>query len=118
MLQEEGSYSVEWRQYRQWSRTFWIVFLLYLPALALVSKVLGPIRGRGTVIFCAAAIWMLAFAISGYRKSNFQCPRCGEMFFRKFDDRPWRMAWQHNPFARKCMHCGLPKWAPAAVELS
>ena len=39
------------------------------------------------------------------------CPRCGELFFRKFDDRPWRGAWQHNPFARRCMHCGLPKWA-------
>ena len=62
-------------------------------------------------IFVAIAVWMIAFAIVGYQKSNFACPRCGKPFFRRFDDRPWRRSWVHNPFARRCMHCGLPKWS-------
>ena len=78
--QGEGPYSTAWRRYRQWSWAFWIVFGLYLPGLAFVSRTLG---------------WT----------------RCGELFFRKFDARPWRADWQHNPFARRCTHCGLPKWA-------
>jgi hypothetical protein len=89
---------------------FWIVFVFYLPVLAFVSRVLGWTRG-GNAIFFAAFAWMMAFAMVGYRKGNFRCPRCGELFFQKFDDRPWRTVWQHNPFARRCMHCGLPKWA-------
>jgi len=87
-----------------------MVFVLYLPVLAILSRALGPMRGA-TAIFCAAAVWMLAFSVIGYRKWNLRCPRCGELFFHKFDDRPWRMGWQHNPFARRCMHCGLHKWA-------
>jgi hypothetical protein len=112
VLQHEGPYSAAWRRYRRYCRAFWIVFVLYLPALAFLNRALGPIRGRGTVIFCTAALWMVGFTIIGYQKSNFRCPRCGELFFRKFDDRPWRMGWQHNPFARRCMHCSLHKWAP------
>jgi hypothetical protein len=34
---------------------------------------------------------------------RFPCPRCGKWFFAKW--------WYHNNFARKCVHCGLPKWA-------
>jgi hypothetical protein len=36
-------------------------------------------------------------------------PRCGEMFFRAWDDRPSRETWQSSPFASSCQHCGLPK---------
>jgi hypothetical protein len=105
-------YAAAWRCYRQWSRAFWIVFVFYLPGLALVSRALGWMRyTNGTAIFLVALVWMIAFSVIGYRKSNFRCPRCDELFFHKFDDRPWRMSWQYNPFARRCMHCGLPKWA-------
>ena len=107
-----GPYSAAWRHYRLWSWAFWIGFVSYLPGLAFVSRALGWTRdGNSTAIFLTAFVWMLAWAAIGYQKSNFRCPRCGELFFNKFDNRPWRMAWQHNPFARRCVHCGLPKWA-------
>ena len=105
-------YAAVWRRYRYWSWAFWLVFVAYLPALALLHRALGPMPESGSVIFVAALAWMIAFAVIGYRKGNFACPRCGELFFRKFDARPWRADWRHNPFARRCMHCGLPKWAP------
>ena len=75
--------------------------------MALLSRV-API---GAVIL----VWFVAFAVVGYIKTNFTCPRCGELFFHKFDARPWRRSYQHNPFARRCMHCGLPKWADRDV---
>jgi len=109
--QGEGPYSTAWRRYRQWSWAFWIVFGSYLPGLAFVSHAFGWTRGGGNTIFFAALVWMIACTIIGYQKWNFGCPRCGELFFRKFDARPWRADWQHNPFARRCMHCALPKWA-------
>jgi hypothetical protein len=87
------------------------VFVSFLPGLALASRVLGWGRDGGGAIFAAAFVWMIIWAVIGYQKGNFPCPRCGELFFVKFDNRPWRMVWQRNPFARRCMHCGLPKWA-------
>lgn len=51
-----------------------------------------------------AVIWMIVTLALGYGVSNFRCPRCGQPFFRTW--------WYHNGFARKCVHCGLPKWSP------
>ena len=104
-----------WRAYRWWSRAFWLAFLAYLPALALADRVVRRARGdaANTTTLCFAVLWMIAFAVAGYQKSNFSCPRCREMFFRSWDDRPWRKTWRSNPFARRCLHCGLPKWADA-----
>lgn len=87
--------------------------VFYLPALACLWDVVRPLRSENSVIAGAALAWMAAFLVAGYKKTDFECPRCHELFFRKFDDRPWRMGWQYNPFARHCMHCGLPKWQEA-----
>jgi hypothetical protein len=109
----DGPYATAWRRYRAWSLAFWIVFVSYLPALDLVHRALARTDDSGVIFFLACA-WLLAFALIGYRTSNFACPRCGELFFHKFDDRPWRRVWRNNPFARRCLHCGLPKWAVAS----
>ena len=109
----EGPYAGAWRRYRWWSRAFWLLFLLYLPALAWLSRALGWASDGGRKTAVAAFVWMVAFAAVGYRKWNIACPRCGELYFRAFDARPGRTDWRHNPFARRCMHCGLPKWAAA-----
>jgi len=76
--QEDGPYSAAWRRYRLWSWAFWIVFVGYLPAMAFVGRVLGW-AGEGNAIFLAAFVWMIGFAVAGYQKGNFRCPRCGEL---------------------------------------
>jgi hypothetical protein len=117
----EGPYAAAWRRYRRWRWTFWLLFVLYLPAPAILSRAMGCTRGSGTPIVVAAFAWMIAFGIVGYQTGNFRCPRCGELFFRKFDDRIWRRTWVQKPFARRCLHCGLPKWAgrdPGPHEIS
>jgi hypothetical protein len=117
----EGPYAAAWRRYQRWCWTFWLLFVLYLPALAILSRAMGWTRGSGTPIVVAAFAWTIAFGIVGYQTGNFRCPRCGELFFRKFDDRIWRRTWVQKPFARRCLHCGLPKWAghdPGPHEIS
>ena len=118
MLEGEGPYAAAWRSYRRTSWAFWSLFVFYLPGLAFVSNAFGLTRDGGGTITVAALLWLLLFAVIGYRKSNFSCPRCGELFFHKFDDRRWRRDWKHNPFARRCMHCGLPKWENSPMEFA
>jgi len=42
-----------------------------------------------------------AFFVASWRLNRFKCPRCHEEFFANLI---------HNPFARRCVHCKLPKW--------
>ena len=81
--------------------------------MALVDRILRRTDGdaANTTTLFLALVWIIAFAVTGYHKSNFACPRCNEMFFRTWDDRPWPKTWQSNPFARRCRHCCLPKWS-------
>jgi peptidoglycan/LPS O-acetylase OafA/YrhL len=107
----DGPYTPGWRRYRNLSRAFWLVFLLYIPVIGGVSRALRSSQDNATVIAVAAFAALILFATLGYQTFNLRCPRCGEAFSRRFDDRPWRMDWQHRPFTRRCLHCGLPKWA-------
>jgi hypothetical protein len=110
---DEGPYTAAWRSHRRWSIAFWLAFLCFVPAVAMVDRFFRTHPGHGNPSILFAFAWMGAFAVTGYRQSNFACPRCGELFFRRFDARPWRQDWQYNPFARHCMHCGLRKGAPS-----
>ena len=117
-MPEGKAYAAAWRAYRLWSRAFWLTFVAYLPAVALFDRVVRRRYGDAadTTTLLVALGWMIAFAIAGYFKTNFACPRCGEMFFRAWDDRRWRKTWRSTPFARRCAHCGLPKWSDTADE--
>lgn len=46
--------------------------------------------------------WFLGAVVTSFRVSGFHCPRCGRRFFEA--------SWYYNSFARRCVHCGLPKW--------
>jgi hypothetical protein len=81
----------------------------YLPGVAFLSFAIGPslatLTGikQNNVAVMIALCWMIAFAISGFRLSLFRCPRCSKSFYST--------SLYTNSFARKCLHCGLPKWA-------
>jgi hypothetical protein len=47
-------------------------------------------------------LWFLCSVASTFWVAGFRCPRCGERFFQGHFHR--------NGFARRCLHCGLPKW--------
>ena len=52
---------------------------------------------------------LIAGSVAAMPASRWPCPRCGETFFRRW--------WHNHAFARRCMHCDLPKWAPADPEV-
>ena len=91
-----------WQNHRFWSRLSWVLFLGW-PANILVFPILYAINAPEILGYIWALAWMGALVIVGNLAIGFRCPRCGEPFFR------W--SWGYNGFARKCVHCGLPKWA-------
>ena len=126
---DEGPYAAAWRRHRWWSRAFWITFLLYLPVFSVgllsddfvmiaraaqhdywSSSTSGFFRPVPLLSWSALLATFGRYGILALQAWSLRCPRCGEPFFYTFDDRPWRMSWRRNPFARRCMHCGLPKW--------
>ena len=74
-------------------RSFWLVFLGYLPVMAALSLL-------GEWVFpWAAYVWMGLFMGAGMYVWISRCPRCGERFhFRRGFSNLW---------AQKCLHCGL-----------
>lgn len=99
-------YTENWQRYRR-ARTIlllvWIGYLPGVPAIAwVISKVLR--REANDLWIPVALVWMAAFAITGFRVQCWKCPRCGNWFSAK---------WYYNKsfLARKCVHCGLPKFA-------
>jgi hypothetical protein len=108
-------YTAAWRDFRRRRLIYWVVFLGYVPgAFALFVGVGLPISAFIGIapdyfFYAIAGSWMLAWLISGLRARLFPCPRCHKWFFATW--------WYSNPFARKCVHCGLPKWANSDLNL-
>src|SRR6266550_8969240 len=95
-----------WEDYRRRRRLFLIAWLGYLPGMGAIAILLERIFHNEVIIMAVALCWMVFFAVSGSRLISFRCPNCRKRFFR---------SWYSNAFARKCMHCGWPKWMPAPL---
>ena len=107
MEEDEENFAPVWEEYRrrrrQWLTTFFglfaaIMLLGTVPKKPHTLKVVSGIAAMSLV-----PIWLIGSAITIYRFSGFYCPRCDRPFFKT--------RWYHNSLARKCVHCGLPKWA-------
>jgi hypothetical protein len=96
-----------WRDYR---RRWWIavgILLTYLPVAGTGAILLTKATGSDTPGAALAVGWMVAYAVAGWRLASFRCPSCGE----QFNCRKVRFVFgAYRPFARRCVHCGLPKW--------
>jgi hypothetical protein len=104
-MNQQANYSEAWNDYRKRRLVFVAVWLSYVPGLWVAAVPISLLTGIKSDYFGYPfmAAWMLAFLIIGLRLAMFRCPRCGNHFFTSW--------WQGNPFARKCLHCHLPKWA-------
>ena len=89
-----------WYAYR--SRRRWLSAVLWsgLALLIVINFGVGEFRASPWFYACAAA-WFLAFMVTLTRLLAIKYPRCNQTFFRRL--------LFCNPFARQCLHCGLPK---------
>jgi len=92
-----------WEDYRRRRRLFLIAWLGYLPGAGLIGFLLAQVFQNDSAFVAVALCWMVFFAISAEWLRRFPCPNCGKAFFHTW-------LW-NNPFAKKCLHCGWPKWA-------
>jgi Zn ribbon nucleic-acid-binding protein len=110
-VDSEPDYSEQWRDLRRRRLIAWLWFLGYVPGVAaifataylLISLVGLPRAWIDGAFYVIAGAWMVVAYLAGHRAMAFPCPRCKQPFFRTW--------WYFNSFARKCVHCGLPKWA-------
>ena len=92
-----------WSVYRK-RRNIWLfAFVGYVPVVFSVGVLSTRLFSTFTPAFVLAFVWMAFLVIAGNLSLGFPCPRCGKSFFAKW--------WYHNGFARRCVHCGLPKYA-------
>ncbi len=98
----QSAYARRWHDLKRRRLLNWALFLGYLPGVALIVVAMDRSAPgwHGADIYVVLS-WMTAFLASAVYQSAFRCPRCGQRFFST--------AGWHNPWARKCLHCGLPR---------
>jgi hypothetical protein len=112
----DGEYSYEWAELRKLRRRIFRVAIAGVAVAALVS-VIGVLRGTiaralGVILFVAWVAVLIRFFVTLGEYSYWSCPRCGEPFHDKIR---WFGRW-NNPFARRCLHCGLLKWVEMCTQ--
>jgi hypothetical protein len=104
---ESAPYASAWREYRR-RRVAFLVAWLGVPMVGFFVSVVvdraTKSHALGEAVFLVAgAVAALLFFFTSVRFTFWRCPRCGKLFFKAY--------WWNNPFAQKCLHCGLPKYA-------
>ena len=106
-LKAGDAYYAQWMEYRrvQW-RSLGLVVLLFWAGGALSTALLEAVVPQAPRWAWPAAVlpWVIAAIAASQPAIKAPCPRCGKPFHATF--------WYHNGFARRCIHCGLPKWSP------
>lgn len=97
-----------WQAYRKRRNLVWFAFLGYVPVCLLVAFVSFKLFSTLKPAFVVAFAWMGFYVVAGNLFLRFPCPRCGKPFFAKW--------WYYNGFARRCVHCGLRKYAQIGAE--
>src|SRR5271157_3457985 len=97
-----------WEGYRKRRNMFLFAFLGYVPIVFVIAMATERLFHNITPASVVAIGWMIFFAVAGIRYQTFRCPRCGKWFFAKW--------WYHNIFTRRCVHCGLPKYASPETD--
>jgi hypothetical protein len=100
-----GEYSWEWGELRKLQRRL-LKIIVAGAAIIGLFPIANLIPRFGWLIFVGwvAVLFMFFRAASEY--SYWSCPRCGKPFHYVAKG----LGNWNNPFAGKCVHCGLPKW--------
>src|SRR5438094_10128108 len=99
-----------WDDFRRKSLIFYLLVALFFPVMLITGLLAGNSRAGQVLFMVVGCFWMLIVSYVGNVRMSFPCPRCGKSFFRT--------KWGHWGFGRRCLHCGLPKWAELARDAS
>ena len=92
----------QWSQHRRRRNAAWLLFLAYLPAVAVLAWFSLLLLHSIRPVYAGAALWMGALAVAWTRFVNWRCPRCGKAF--------QSAGWSQRAFTSNCVHCGLRKF--------
>jgi len=96
-------YTDQWAKLRKSERLASWTFWTYVPGTALLGIPLSKAVGSDWPFSIIGISWFLAVFVTNRIAFGFNCPRCEKPFFYTW--------WFYNGFAKKCVHCGLAKWA-------
>jgi hypothetical protein len=107
----DSEYSQEWTELRRLRKRVLVSVLAGAGVLVLVPLVTtyaSPSAAKviGLGLFATWVVLLLRFFFVSGEYGYWSCPRCGKPFHCVAR---WYGRW-NNPFARRCVHCGLPKW--------
>jgi Zn ribbon nucleic-acid-binding protein len=104
-----ASYQQNWKEYKRLRNTFIVLLLGGVPVFALVGMLSVKLFHSATPASVVAILWFALFFFNGIRLQLWRCPRCEDWF-----SGTW---WYNKSFlARRCVHCGLPKYATASGQ--
>jgi len=93
-----------WESYKKHRNIFLIALFSYLPVIYLAKYLNVRVFRTNWLVITLSLAWMIGVLATWIRLSQWRCPRCGKWFTAKW--------WYNKGFlARKCVHCGLPKYA-------
>jgi hypothetical protein len=95
--------SSPWNEYRRRRAVCWLAMILWMPATLAAVPFSPNGLGLAAPMFVVFILGGVVVNRLGHRVLHFPCPRCLRPFFQA--------SWYYNYFARRCLHCGLPKWS-------
>jgi predicted RNA-binding Zn-ribbon protein involved in translation (DUF1610 family) len=107
----DAEYHAEWEELRRLRRRITTVAASCIVGLLLIDAVQSlPLAWNkvfGLAIFVAWIVLVFTFFYTVHQYQLWSCPRCG----KPFHFRQYRLGRISNPFAGRCLNCGLPKCA-------
>jgi len=100
-MSSQSDFSSAWQDYKKRQLWFYVIWLGGIGVLLMLAYPLKMLQDSVALFYILLGGQVCAFFLASRRLNRFKCPRCHEEFFTTF----W-----HNPFARRCVHCKLPKW--------
>lgn len=96
------SYVESWRDYRERVQLFYGVWLGGFLITVSLAYALSHISASNWPVLAIGLPWILGCFSAGAHLQLFLCPRCHNQFSKALGC--------YRPFARRCVHCDLPKW--------
>jgi uncharacterized membrane protein len=102
-----------WAEYRRRRLVFRLTLLFallwFLPGAMLTEFLAKNGVNKNLAFLLIMALPMLgSIAVAHLRRMLWPCPRCKRAF---------HVTWFYgSPFSRRCLHCGLPLWAPVPAQ--